>query len=394
MAVHIIPVAAVAALLISSGATAATLITVDEEIITGEVVALSDREVSLATPGGTRAVRTEDVTSLSLRPVEARDARPGGVSLCNGDTLRGVVIGGTDDTIRIESPALGPIEVRISDVRTLHFKMPDGNRHSPRKPDEDRKKDELVLANGDTLPGVVVRFAEESLIFDCSLGKVPISFERIRTVKFAPIGKKYKEPGTLLLLVTCTDGSTITGSQARLTQGALSIRSTLGKAFKVPLGRVSAIRCKNGRLVYLSDMEPVEVRETPLFDERPWQYRRDLSVGGRPITLQGRVYRKGLGVHSRCELVYDLDGKFKKFLSEVGIDDEVPGPAEAAGGKVEARVYVDGKLAFQQHVQRQSEPIPVELDVSGARRLTLVVDFGEELHINDHADWADARLIR
>jgi len=369
--------------------------TVDEKTFTGDVAALSDSKVLLTTPDGPVTLKMEDVLTIALASAAPDSAGPHAAILCNGDVLRGTVIGGTDDKIQMKCAVFGEVEIPISDIRALRFKPEDDHKDGRAKLDEDRKKDVLVLANGDALPGVVARFGKESLIFDCSLGKVPIPFERIRMVNFAAIGKEYKEPGTLLLLVTCTDGSTITGSQAELTEGAFSIRSTLGKAFKFPFGRVSAIRCKNGRLVYLSDMEPAEVRETPLFDERPWHYRRDLSAGGRPITLQGKVYRRGLGVHSRCELVYDLGGKFKKFLSEIGIDDEVGRADEAAGGKVEVRIYLDDKLAFQHpQVERDSKPISVELDVTGARRLTLVVDFGKELHINDHADWADARLIR
>jgi hypothetical protein len=38
--------------------------------------------------------------------------------------------------------------------------------------------------------------------------------------------------------------------------------------------------------------------------------------------------------------------------------------------------------------------VRVEVDVADAQRLTLVADFGAELDIADHVNWAKARLIR
>ena len=373
---------------------AASIATVDGKTIRGDITGLNGREIRLAAAHGAAVVKTEDVVSITLRHDAPREQQTHGVSLRNGDHLRGVVIGGSDDELRLKSAALGEFEIAVGDIESIHFQIKGAGRKPPSRTAHDSKKDEVMLVNSDRLPGVVLGFGKESLTFDCSLGKVPIPYDRIRMVSFAAVGKEYKEPDALLFLVSCADGSAITGSQADLTDQTFSIRSTLGTAFSFPLSRISSIRVKNGRLVYLSDLTPVEVKETPLFDERPWRYRRDLSVDGNPITLRGKVYRKGLGVHSRCELTYDLTGRFKRFLCDVGIDDEI-GPAnKAAGGKVEVRVLIDGKSVFHRQVDRASKIFSVELDVTGRKRLTLVVDFGKELHINDHADWAEARLIR
>ena len=375
----------------SAAGGSAVVTTVDGQTVSGEVVALSSREVRLETRDGSVDFLTEDVISLTMQNAAPAEGQPHRISLRNGDALCGRVTGGSQDDVQMESPALGSITVPMSDISAISFKA-DGPAGGRARPEEDRKQDELILANGDALPGVVARFDEESLIYDCSLGKVPIPFERIETVSLAAIGKKHREPDALLLMVTCADDSAIIASQAKLKDKMLSIRSTLDKDFTVKLADVSTIRCKNGRLVYLSDMDPVEVKETPLFDERPWHFRRDQSVGGNPISLHGRTWRKGLGVHSRCELTYDLGGRFKRFLSKVGVDDEI---GDAAGGSVEVRVSLDGKLLFEdRNVGRASGPVSIDLDITGGRRLTLVVDFGELLHINDHADWADARVIR
>ncbi|NQT21619.1 MAG: NPCBM/NEW2 domain-containing protein [Planctomycetes bacterium] len=372
--------------------TTTEVTTVDGKNVAGEVIDLSSRTLRIRTPDATVDVPTENIISVIMQNRPPAAPQPHGISLRNGDNICGKVTGGSEDDVQIASPTLGSLVVAMSDIAAISFSAAQRPAGGNIRSAQNRKQDKLVLANGDTLPGLVARFTEESLIFDCSLGKVPIPFERIKMVSLAAVGKKYREPDALLLMVACTDGSAITASQATLKDKTLSIRSTLDKDFTVGLHHVSAIRCKNGRLVYLSDIDPVQVKQTPLFDERPWFFRRDRSVGGNPITLQGKTRRKGLGVHSRCELTYDLGGRFKRFLSEVGIDDEI---GDAAGGNVEIRVELDGKPIFEnKHVSRASGAVSVDLDVTGGRRLTLVADFGEGLHINDHADWADARVIR
>ena len=39
-------------------------------------------------------------------------------------------------------------------------------------------------------------------------------------------------------------------------------------------------------------------------------------------------------------------------------------------------------------------PVPVSVDLAGAKRLELVVDYGERGDVLDHADWLDARLVK
>ena len=45
-------------------------------------------------------------------------------------------------------------------------------------------------------------------------------------------------------------------------------------------------------MTYLSDLEPSKVEETPFFGHRlPW--RRDVSLLGEPLKMNGQTYRAG-----------------------------------------------------------------------------------------------------
>ena len=123
---------------------------------------------------------------------------------------------------------------------------------------------------------------------------------------------------------------------------------------------------------------------------------RDASNGegdagdGRPITLEGVVYAKGLGVHAASDVRLDLGGNFARFTSDIGVDDEVNG-----SGSVVFRVYADAALIYQSPTRRGNSPtLSIDLDVSDASELRLNVTNANDGTAYDHADWAGARLVR
>lgn len=68
----------------------------------------------------------------------------------------------------------------------------------------------------------------------------------------------------------------------------------------------------NGSVTYLSMLET-------LFSLK--EIRSDENPDGKDIKLDGKVYEKGISSYSRNEIVYDLDKKYERFQSLVGIDD-------------------------------------------------------------------------
>ena len=133
----------------------------------------------------------------------------------------------------------------------------------------------------------------------------------------------------------------------------------------------------------------------PVFSENGWgRYERDRSNGesryrdGHTIEINDVQYGRGLGVHAKSDLRYQLFGKFKSFLADVGVDDEV-GP----GGSVIFEVWLDGVRKFASPLLKGTDPaVPVSLDVTGVNELKLIVLDGGDGITRDHADWAGARV--
>ena len=109
---------------------------------------------------------------------------------------------------------------------------------------------------------------------------------------------------------------------------------------------------------------------------------------GRPITVGGTVYASGLGTHAASDVAIDLAGRCTRFAATVGLDDEV-----GDSGSVTFSVLADGVARYTSPVlYGNSAGVPVDVDVTGARTLRLVIGDGGNGVGKDHADWADARL--
>jgi hypothetical protein len=143
-----------------------------------------------------------------------------------------------------------------------------------------------------------------------------------------------------------------------------------------------------GKLTYLSDVEPVKVVETSTL-ERVDHYRRDKNLDDGPIRLAGKQYPKGLALHAYAELVYDIGGQYKEFKTVLGVDDQVGG-----NSNVKVTVEGDGKELFTAEVRRKAEPRPVTIDVRNVKLLRIVVSSANLLDLGDHVDLADAKVSK
>ncbi|MFM8981548.1 MAG: NPCBM/NEW2 domain-containing protein, partial [Spartobacteria bacterium] len=96
------------------------------------------------------------------------------------------------------------------------------------------------------------------------------------------------------------------------------------------------------------------------------------SIGGKPLSIGGRVFEKGLGTHSPAEVAFDLHGTARRFSAWVGVDDGAQAP-----GSVSFRVVGDGRVLWESGVMKAGEPAKeVSVDLTGVRRLMLLVGNG------------------
>lgn len=160
--------------------------------------------------------------------------------------------------------------------------------------------------------------------------------------------------------------------------------------------QILSIEILSDRVLQLSDQEPLEVEERGLLLPAR-SYRRNVSVLGSPLRVliaeEGssgsyRTFERGLGVPSGTTIVFEtLD--YDRFATLIGLDETSDGRADC-----EVVIELDGSVAFRQRLSGRDAAMPVDLDLQGARQLTIRIEFGSGLELGDHVDFCDARLVR
>jgi alpha-galactosidase len=117
--------------------------------------------------------------------------------------------------------------------------------------------------------------------------------------------------------------------------------------------------------------------------------QRNLSLDGKPLSIGGRKYARGVGTHAPSVLKVRLQGGAARFRAEVGVDDEVG----ARRGSVEFIVAADGRERWRSGlVEGGQRPKAVNVDLRGAQEVVLRVTEGGDGGGYDHADWANAEF--
>lgn len=121
---------------------------------------------------------------------------------------------------------------------------------------------------------------------------------------------------------------------------------------------------------------------------------RDRSNGesaagdGRPLTIGGTVYAKGLGTHAESAVEFYTGGACEKVSALVGVDDET-----GTRGTVAFEIWADGRRAASSGtVTGATAARQLTADVTGARTVRLVVTSAGDGVDSDHADWAEPAL--
>lgn len=115
-------------------------------------------------------------------------------------------------------------------------------------------------------------------------------------------------------------------------------------------------------------------------------------------TLGGVTYAHTVPVTSDTDFTIDLKGVAARFESMVGIDDAVSagraGQPPVSRGSAVFGVWVDGKKVADSGVMKGGDaPKRLTADLTGAKRLTLAVNDGNDGTGSDNANWGGAVIM-
>ena len=398
-------------------AAEATITSIFKAPVTGKITKLDVQgrlEVEIKGSDVPERVPLDEVEEITFgfkgderKPEEA----PLRVYLVNGDILHGAAEDGPADdeeVFMLKGTRFGTLAINIQAVKRIEvvrnvqpnvlpdldakadcdvaYFAPEGNQPAQTDPDS-----ELVRVVKDGL------WLYNEILDEDNLAGNKFAWARIRGV--VCLRGDYRPYDKLMGICTLRDGSVLSGAVKSWGEGKLAIEHTvLKKEIVLDENALISVTMKNGRYVYLSDLPFADTpEERPYYlpsefkyDDYLFKVRKDQAQGGGPLSIRGKVYPKGLGVHAISRLSFDLNRGYKRFLADVGLDD-------SAGdlGSVEFKVYADGKLVYESGVlRRTTDAKPIDIDVLNVSKIVLEVTAADNADIQDRANWANAKVVR
>ena len=395
----------------------------DGSSTTGSFMSIGAAELTLQNDGQSKTIVLADVVSITstVQQPKLSPDNHGYIVLRDGSQIVGSLNSLTARDVNVQSSAAGQLIIPRRAVRAI--------RLSPVNPDwaeewrallQRRDREDLLILKKrdgsglDFYGGVISAASEDKIEFVLDGDTVPVPRSRVYGLAFAVTPPKTN--GTVALQLS--DGSEIITQSLAMDGGPLKIETSWNQTIMVPLATVHSIDFSSGRFHYLSDLDPV--RETysgthpegSLLEEllkgddvlgeealKLWRLHRDTipmgPFGPLPLTLRGRIYKKGVWLFPQCRIDYALDGQYSAFQTIAGVDDEVAFNCSKpdSPSKVQLTILTDGNEAWKQLIEAPADPVTINVEVSGIRTLSILVDFGDDDSACDFLDLADARLL-
>jgi hypothetical protein len=322
------------------------------------------------------------------------------ILLTDGSRLVADLLGSDENELQVDSLYFGQIAIPLEYVAGILVQRPSDSLIRDRLVDAVQaagksrqaaaKGDFLVLHNGDRLSGSIQSIHPTTVQLVTEVGRVDLELTRVVAIGLDPALAERPTVQGLHAQVGFLDGSQLVVTGMRLDDQGVQITTPTGLKLRGDdPTQVIWLQPQGGDCTYLSSLKVGSYRHIPFLD-LPWEFGLDRNVLGGRLRCDGRTYAKGIGLHSTARISFPLDGQYRRFAADLGID-QLAGP----GGSVIFRVFVDGQERYVSPVVRGGEtPLRVDVDVRGGQRISLVVNFAERGDTLDYADWLDARLIR
>ncbi len=267
----------------------------------------------------------------------------------------------------------------------------------------------------DYLSGILGNVSAEQVVFNWDGEEIPVKRSKVAAIAYfhakkpnakKPHGKKTERATTPICWLILQNGARLPAAKIVLDNQKAIVNTTGGLQLTLSLKSIRHADYSQGKLAYLSDLQPLEQRWTPriglptsaIVIRNYGLPRRDQSFTGSALTLRWptkkmagelKTYEKGLAIRSRSVCRYRLPKGMRRFITIAGID-----PETASQGNVTLEIFADKKLVWHGQIEGGAAPTEIHVELGNARELRLVVDYGANLDFGDRLHLAEARLSR
>jgi hypothetical protein len=373
--------------------------TLDGRTIEGELQSITSDSVAVTSGGDESKVKSAELHSLALKtPAEPSSTKPTAwVELADGSRVPATSFLSKDGKVTVTLTDGAQLAVSVKQVRSVRYSKLDDPEAEASATEATgdllgiRKRD-----NVDFLEGAIGDVTKEAVHFSVEGQSIPVNPSRVDSLVFAR--RASDDPGPApACVVEETSGAALKAKSVELVDGKLRLALLAGGTVERPLDAVRRLDFSAGRLTYLSDLKPQSVEWTPFFDlgkqspalARFLGPRFDRGREDTVMRLEEKEYKRGVSLTSRTKMVYRLPSGSKRFRALAGIDDGVGNL-----GSVQLVIQGDDRQLYSGKLTGSDPPVELDLDLAGVRRLTILVDFGDDWDVADHLNLCEARIVK
>ena len=318
------------------------------------------------------------------------------VELTNGDRVVGSVVTADGDAI-IFAPTLAPertLRFPLSALRVVWNSRPDDRE--PAWLNAPRRRDVILSRNGDLASGSLISIdrASNRIRLQVEGKDQELELSKVAAIGFnTDLARVRRAKGPFFRLVLA-DGTRLSASSVSFDGKAWKATTLFSDSLSMPAEQIVSIDVEQGMAVLLSQQKPTKYQYQSS-DGESVSWTADRCVSGAPLRLKTALgestFDRGIGLHSECTITYALAGKYRRFEASVGLDART-----GTRGDAVLAVLVDGKereLPRGGRLVFSEGPLALQLDVTGAKELTIVVRPGRGGTVQDHVNLVDALLI-
>ncbi len=400
---------------------AATVTPLEGAPVTGQVSVLTSDEVVVETAAGTRKFAASELFAVEIPTAKPADKPAVWIELLDGSKLLAATYTAASGKANAELIGGVTVEIPTRSIHSVRFRQQDTQlseqwreivaasrtsdlivvrKTSMHTVEEGGAEPKTVTETAlDELDGTLLDIGPESVKFDFDGERIDVKREKIEGLVYYHSVRRELPPGVCRLVDV--GGSQWTLKSLKLTGDTLTVVSSAGVNASLPLAALAKIDFSVGNIADLTELvadtgdgEPVvSLQPVAMIAKFGRMFRVSTSppLGADGFKIGGKRFRTGLSLHSPASVVYRVPEGFHKLHAVAGVDDSIVAP-----GEFTFQILGDGKELFR-HECSGSEgrgPIAIDLDLTGVRRISLVLDPADGQDIGDQLNLCDARLTK
>jgi NPCBM/NEW2 domain len=205
-----------------------------------------------------------------------------------------------------------------------------------------------------------------------------------------------ESPPPSICRVIDLDGNELVAQAVVRSDKGFAITTVCGVKVDLADNQVSKFDFAAGAVKFLSDLEPVALDES---GTDPEHYQKDKNLDKRPIMLfvdpamgKTETFPKGITLHAKTVITFELKGQYKVFKGMVGVDAD---PDNVAPSHIKLTIDDGMQPLFKGTIKKGDKPLDLNLNVTNVDRLKITVESdGTVTDLGNQVSIGNARVLK